>query len=183
VPHDEILTYFQVKKRYQDKAQCKCPAHDDKQASLTVTKGRDSVLIHCHAGCSIENVLSAAGLKKSDLFYQENRAGSIWQAYVESREKRKIEAVYNYVSINGSYAFTKVRMQGKKMLYGMLANERFTYGLGGRTRKELCAVYVPDSVQAINKAVSEGKPILSRREKRTLIHWQNKAIWLFPMAV
>lgn len=157
--YDEVLTHFQVKKRYQDKAQCKCPAHDDRQASLTVTKGRDSVLIHCHANCSIENVLLAAGLKMSDLFYQEKRTGSSWQAYIESREKKKIEAVYNYVSSNGSYTFTKVRMQAKKMIYGTLANERFTYGLGGRTRKELCAVYAPDGVQAINKAVSEGKPI------------------------
>ena len=157
--YDEVLTHFQVKKRYQDKAQCKCPAHDDRQASLTVTKGRDSVLIHCHAGCDIDNVLSAAGLKKSDLFYQEKRSGSSWQAYIESREKKRIEAVYNYVSSNGGYLFTKVRMQGKKMIYGTLANERFTYGLGGRTRKELCAVYAPDGVQAINKAVSEGKPI------------------------
>lgn len=157
--YDEVLTYFQVKKRQQDKAQCQCPAHDDKQASLTVTKGRDSVLIHCHANCSTEHVLTAAGLKMSDLFYQEKRTGSSWQAYIESREKKKIEAVYNYVSSNGSYLFTKVRMQGKKMIYGTLANERFTYGLGGRTRKELCAVYAPDGVQAINKAVSEGKPI------------------------
>ena len=157
--YDEILSHLQVKKRYQDKAQCQCPAHDDRQASLTVTKGRDSVLIHCHANCSIENVLLAAGLKMSDLFYQEKRTGSSWQAYIESREKKKIEAVYNYVSSNGGYLFTKVRMQGKKMIYGTLANERFTYGLGGRTRKELCAVYAPDGVQAINKAVSEGKPI------------------------
>ena len=157
--YDEILNHFQVKKRYPDKAQCKCPAHDDKQASLTVTKGRDSVLIHCHANCSTENVLLAAGLKMSDLFYQEKRTGSSWQAYIEGREKKRIEAVYNYVSSNGGYLFTKVRMQGKKMIYGKLANERFTYGLGGRTRKELCAVYAPDGVQAINKAVSEGKPI------------------------
>ncbi len=156
--YDEVLTHFQVKKRQQDKAQCKCPAHDDRQASLTVTKGRDSVLIHCHANCSTENVLSAAGLKMSDLFYQEKRTGS-WQAYIENREKKRIEAVYNYVSSNGSYVFTKVRMQAKKMIYGTLANERFTYGLGGRTRKELCAVYAPDGIQAINKAVSEGKPI------------------------
>lgn len=157
--YDEILNHFQVKKRQQDKAQCQCPAHDDKQASLAVTKGNDSTLIHCHAGCDIDNVLSAAGLKKSDLFFQKRRAGNSWQAYVESREKRKIEAVYHYDSINGSYAFSKVRMHGKKMIYGILENERFTYGLGGRTRKELCAIYAPDGVQAVNKAASEGKPI------------------------
>lgn len=157
--YEEILTYFQVKKRYQDKAQCQCPAYDDKQASLTVTKRHDSVLIHCHAGCSIENVLSVAGLKKSDLFYQKKASGSSWRAYLEGREKKKIEAVYHYVSINGGYAFTKVRMQGKKLIYGTLANERFTYGLGGRTRKELCAVYAPNGIQSINKVISEGRPV------------------------
>lgn len=158
--YNEVLSYFQVKRYYQDKAQCLCPAHDDREASLTVTKGNNSVLIYCHAGCDTENVLSAAGLEMRDLFYQEKRTRSDWRSYIESREKTKIEAVYDYVSINdGSYAFTKVRMQGKKMIYGMLEDERFTYSLGGRTRKELCAVYAPDGVQAINKAVSEGRPI------------------------
>lgn len=156
---EEILSRFRVVKRYGDKAQCKCPAHDDNHASLTVTKGKNSALLHCHAGCEFEDILQAVNLKKSDLFYDERPPGRNWRTYVEYREKKKIEAVYNYVSINGDYAFTKVRMQGKKMLYGILENERFTYGLGGRSRKKLCAVYAPDGVQAINKAVSEGKPI------------------------
>ncbi len=157
--YENILQHFKIIKRYGDKSQCQCPAHDDRHASLTVTKGNNSVLVHCHAGCSLDNVLSAAGLRKSDLFYQEKRTCSSWQAYVESREKKKIEAVYNYVSINGGYAFTKIRMQGKKMLYGILENERFSYGLRGQSRKEVKAIYAPDGVQAINKAISDGKHI------------------------
>ena len=35
----------------------------------------------------------------------------------------------------------------------------FTYGLQGRNRRELKAVYAPDGIRAINKAVSEGKPV------------------------
>lgn len=157
--HKKILAHFHVKTSNGNKSQCICPAHKDNQASLTITEGNVSALLCCHAGCKTEDVLQAVGLKMSDLFYQEKRTDSSWKAYIESREKKRIEAVYNYVYINGGYAFVKVRMQGKKMIYGMLANERFTYGLGGRTRKELCAVYVPDGVQAINKAISEGKPI------------------------
>ncbi len=130
--HKKILSYFQVKSSHGNKSQCICPAHKDNQASLTITEGSVSALFCCHAGCKTEDVLQAVGLKMSDLFYEEKRTSSSWQAYVESREKRKIEAVYNYVSLNGSYAFTKVRMQGKKMLYGILENERFTYGLRGR---------------------------------------------------
>lgn len=157
--YDEILTYFQVDRRYQDKAQCRCPAHDDRHASLTVTRRNGSVLVHCHAGCSIDNVLSAAGLKKSDLFYQKMQPGSAWKNYVESRSKGRIEAVYNYVSLNGNYAFTKLRLQGKKILYGALVNDRFTYGLNGRSRKELCAIYVPGGIQAVKKAIAEGRPV------------------------
>ncbi len=155
--YEEMLTYFQVKKRNQNKAQCQCPSHEDKQASLTITKGRDSILVHCHTGCSIENVLSAVGLKKSDLFYQENQPYSSWRFYIENREKKKIEAVYHYVFMNGSYAFTKVRLQGKIIRYGKLKNERFTYGLQGQSRKEWKAIY--GNVQAIKKAITEEKPI------------------------
>ena len=38
--YESNLQHFQVTKRYNDRAQAKCPAHDDRQASLTITKGR-----------------------------------------------------------------------------------------------------------------------------------------------
>ena len=79
-----------------------------------------------------------------------------WRAYIESREQKKIEAIYNYVSCNGTYTFTKIRLEGKKLLYGILENERFTYGLPRNTpRKSLKAIY--GNVKALNKAVKELK--------------------------
>lgn len=160
--NDEIfesnLQHFKVSTRYGNKVQCFCPAHRDKQASLTVTKGKKCTLFHCHAGCTLEDILSAAGLEKKDTFYDTEPQRSNWRAYVESREKRRIEAVYNYVSYNGQYAFTKIRLEGKKLLYGILKNERFSYGLPRNTpRKSLKAIY--GSVQALNKAISDSKPI------------------------
>ncbi|MCI7131010.1 MAG: hypothetical protein MSA09_10785, partial [Lachnospiraceae bacterium] len=155
--YESNLHHFTISKRYGDKAQCKCPAHDDKQASLTITKGRKCTLFHCHAGCTLEDVLSAAGLEKKDTFYDTEPRIPNWRAYIESREKRRIEATYNYVSINGSYAFTKIRLSGKKLLYGKLENDRFSYGIGREGRKSYKAIY--GSVQALTKAVSEGKPI------------------------
>jgi len=152
------LQHFKISKRYGDKAQCKCPAHDDKQASLTITKGKKCTLFHCHAGCSLEDILSAAGLSKQDTFYDTEPLKVNWRAYVESRERKKIEAVYNYVSCNGTYAFTKIRLEGKKILYGILENDRFTYGLPRNTpRKSLKAIY--GDVKALNKAITECKPI------------------------
>lgn len=156
--YESNLQHFTISKRYGDKAQCRCPAHEDKQASLTITKGRKCTLFHCHAGCGLEHILTAAGLSKKDTFYDTDPVKVNWRAYVEGREKRKIEAVYNYVSCNGSYAFTKIRLTGKKILYGILENDRFTYGLPRSTpRKSLKAIY--GNIKAIEKAIAEDKPI------------------------
>jgi AAA domain-containing protein len=47
----------------------RCPAHEDRTPSLTISEGAAGrVLIHCHAGCTSENVLAAIGLKQADLF-------------------------------------------------------------------------------------------------------------------
>jgi len=50
-----------------------CPAHPDKNVSLSITDGRTGALIKCHAGCEAPAVCSALGLKVSDLF---NSTGS-----------------------------------------------------------------------------------------------------------
>lgn len=154
---ERILSHFQVRKCGTGKAQCICPAHADREASLTLTDGNDRALIKCHAGCSTEEVVIAAGLKMSDLFYGDGLAKERWRAYIENREKRKIEAVYNYASINGDYAYTKVRLEGKKMLFGILSNERFAYGLNGKNKKTFNAVY--GSIPSIKRAIERKEPV------------------------
>jgi hypothetical protein len=47
----------------------RCPAHDDRRASLSIAEGDDGrVLLKCHAGCSTAAVLRAVGLELRDLF-------------------------------------------------------------------------------------------------------------------
>lgn len=46
-----------------------CPAHDDRRPSLAVSEQPDGrVLVHCFAGCGINEVLDAVGLDMADLF-------------------------------------------------------------------------------------------------------------------
>ncbi len=46
----------------------RCAAHDDRAASLSVSRGRTQpIVLRCHAGCSIEAVLTAAGLTVADI--------------------------------------------------------------------------------------------------------------------
>jgi hypothetical protein len=47
----------------------RCPAHDDRRASLSVAQGDNgTALVKCHAGCETTAVLEAMGLKLADLF-------------------------------------------------------------------------------------------------------------------
>lgn len=58
-----------VKKVGTDRWLAKCPAHEDKSPSLSITdKGDGRVLVHCFAGCEVGNVLAAIGLRVTDLF-------------------------------------------------------------------------------------------------------------------
>ena len=46
-----------------------CPAHEDRNPSLSVAEGRDArALLKCHAGCGLEAIVGAIELKDSDLF-------------------------------------------------------------------------------------------------------------------
>lgn len=47
----------------------RCPAHDDRTASLSIAAADDGrVLLHCFAGCEVADVLAAIGLQVGDLF-------------------------------------------------------------------------------------------------------------------
>lgn len=46
-----------------------CPAHEDKNPSMTVRELADGmVLVHCFAGCGVEAIIGATGLQFDDLF-------------------------------------------------------------------------------------------------------------------
>lgn len=157
---ENILSHYEVKKISGNNAQCVCPCHNDKRASLSISMGDKGILFRCFAGCDTEDILSAKGLKLKDTFYDSKPDNSeVWKAYVEKREKKKIEAIYNYISIDsGNYAFTKLRLEGKSILYGRIENNRFIYGLPRNTpRKSLKAVY--GNLKALNKAITEGRAI------------------------
>jgi hypothetical protein len=55
----------------QGRGMCRCPAHDDRTPSLSVTLGRKAILFHCFAGCSNEDVIAALdrqGVRSRELF-------------------------------------------------------------------------------------------------------------------
>ena len=61
-------------KRTGDTLKARCPAHDDKNPSLSVTisKPGDSVLVHCFTGCPTDEIVAALGWTMRDLFASDD---------------------------------------------------------------------------------------------------------------
>src|SRR5436190_8844752 len=80
----------------------RCPAHEDKNASLSVSEGRDGeVLVKCHAGCEVGEVVGALGLKTADLFADRP------QPHAPPRPKPV--AFYDYMDAEGLLLYQVVR--------------------------------------------------------------------------
>ena len=58
-----ILSKFNNPKKISSGWQVKCPVHDDKKESLSISLADDGkVLLKCHAGCKTEAIISAINL-------------------------------------------------------------------------------------------------------------------------
>jgi hypothetical protein len=64
-----ILSRLAGVRRTSSGFRARCPAHDDKCPSLSVREGHHGILIRCWAGCELQSVVDALGLRVSDLFY------------------------------------------------------------------------------------------------------------------
>lgn len=82
----------------------RCPAHDDRSPSLSVSNGDGKVLLHCQAGCPVDAVLEALKLTRADLF-DEPRPQS---------DRPQIVARYPYTDEAGQLLFEVVRYDGKQ---------------------------------------------------------------------
>lgn len=73
-PHERLVAALRAHGSLPKGKNWQCPGHDDKNPSLSVSPsvhletGEPTVLLHYHAGCSIDEILSGLGLEPSDLF-------------------------------------------------------------------------------------------------------------------
>lgn len=105
----------------------KCPAHEDKHQSLSVSQGDDGkILVRCHAGCSATAIVGAMGLQVKDLFPDrppEKKGFTV--DYGGKRQSRKepqqwqprgtIVASYEYRDDSGKLLAIKDRYENKFM--------------------------------------------------------------------
>jgi len=68
-PLDLLLSRLEGVKQHGSRYVARCPAHDDKSPSLSLSRGEDGrALVHCYAGCETRDVLAAVGLELRELF-------------------------------------------------------------------------------------------------------------------
>jgi hypothetical protein len=88
---NKILSQLQLVKRASGNSwKARCPAHDDRFPSLSVSEGTKGAVLHCHAGCPTEAILYQIDLKVSDLFYDSRP--TVEHKAKPTRCERKAEA-------------------------------------------------------------------------------------------
>ena len=116
---NEIVNKFEgVKSIGNNMYQCKCPAHKDDKASLTITEKDDKILLYCHAGCDISNILSAVGLSRKDLFN-------------DTHKKPEIVAEYIYKDEKNTPLYKVIRFEPKSFIQAKYNNGNWVYKMTG----------------------------------------------------
>lgn len=90
-----LLSKLTGKKKSGRQWIARCPAHEDSSPSLSIGEGEDGqVLVTCHAGCSLEDIVSSVGLTVNDLFPETSPE-------VRERKKDELVAQYDYFDADG----------------------------------------------------------------------------------
>jgi len=103
---DNIVAQLDGAKQSGDSWSAKCPAHEDRSPSLSVTErtqGDPGAVVHCHAGCTPEAVLSALGMTTAELFDKRSNT---------TQRPREV-AAYPYTDESGVILFEAVRYAPK----------------------------------------------------------------------
>lgn len=100
-----------VKRTGPEQFKAKCPAHNDKHASLSVSTDDKKINFHCHAGCRGDEILNSLGVDWNDIYFDDN--SNYRASNKKSKSKRKIVKTYDYNNEQGNLLFQVVRFKPK----------------------------------------------------------------------
>ena len=90
-PLENLLSRLQKVKAHGHRYMACCPAHDDRDPSLSVREGDDGkVLVKCFAGCTLADIARAVGLEVKDLFADDGA-----RKWTPTPTRRRITALPN----------------------------------------------------------------------------------------
>jgi 5S rRNA maturation endonuclease (ribonuclease M5) len=125
----------------------RCPAHDDREASLSIARGTEQpVIFKCHAGCERDTILDALGLTLADISKPREQ-------HRESTPFGELLAVYDYTDERGDLLFQVCRTADKQFPQRRRdSNGNWKWRIGGVRR-------VPYRLPKVIAAIAAGKPV------------------------
>jgi hypothetical protein len=134
----------------------KCPAHEDRHESLSVTQNaHGDVLLTCHAGCDVERIVERLGLEMRDLFLPDDRPLNSEPIVYTYRDERgtPLYEVHKWVK-DGAKKFAQ-RVAGSAE-WGLKDVRRVLYRLPELLRaKPSEVVYVVEGEKDVENAMSK----------------------------
>lgn len=170
----ELLPRLQGVKGGGSQYYARCPAHDDKHQSLSISTGDDGrILLKCQAGCSIHDITAAMGIGLMDLFPAKQEPAKPGVLNSGEAEKGKtLVATYNYTDEPGKLLYQKLRY--KLPDGGKTFSIRRPDGKGGWIYKDVMqgvteVLYnLPEVVKADTVYIVEGEKDVETLRKHSL---------------
>ena len=115
---DLLLSRFEGVRKSGKQYQCKCPAHEDRTASLTITeKEPDHIYLNCFAGCETIDVLMSVGLGWDALFPDANRKKYNGKPSISPREAAAVLELEGWIVWQYANAFAMGERPDQEKLY------------------------------------------------------------------
>lgn len=135
----DFISRFPVARSEGNSVKVLCPAHTDKQPSLSVSRSKTGgVALFCHAGCSTEEVVASLGLTLRDLFVEEPKkkfkVPARAKAVPEAQAKAVIEKTYSYTDVAGNELYQSVRLKPKSFRQRHLVKDKWVWNMEGVER-------------------------------------------------
>ena len=171
----------------RNRGMCRCPAHDDRTPSLSVSLGQRAILFHCFAGCSRAEILSALGRRGGRTRERFDGSGGPLPELVreETADRNAVRLWRGAVALKGSAAEAYLAKRGVTQLSPDLRFHRRTpLGPRGAVRflpAMLAAVRTDLGVIAVHRTFldpAEARLADFERPKRALGSLQNGAVRL-----
>lgn len=74
-----------------------CPAHEDRCPSLSIAEGARAVLVHCFAGCTIQEIVGAMGIGVRDLYYELGARRMVSQTTFQRKRNHGVQPTLGVV--------------------------------------------------------------------------------------
>ena len=90
---EDLLPRLDAVRRSSRGYVARCPAHEDRHPSLSVSEGERGILLKCWSGCELQEISAALGLRVKDLFFAtESDPRARWEAQVQREYQRRKRA-------------------------------------------------------------------------------------------